>query len=106
MAKAVKAKAAAIVEPVASEPAAAAVSTISKGADTPPKAKRSRVPVAAGATALVAGREAQGLHVTKLGQIKASASAKQSRLKASGMIRLQKNRSAANKRSQGRRDSR
>lgn len=105
-AKPAKAKAIVVAEPAVSEPAAAAVSTISKGADTPPKPKRSRVPVAAGASAIVAGREAQGLRVTKLGQIKANASAKQNRLKASGMIRIQKNRSAANKRSQGRRDSR
>ena len=68
--------------------------------------KRSRVPVAAKATALVAGREAQGLRVTKQQQLKAQTAAKQDRLKASGMIRIQKNRSAANKRSQGRRDSR
>ena len=62
--------------------------------------------MAAGATAIVAGRKAQGLHVTKLDQIKASANAKQNRLKTSGFIRIQKNRSAANKRNQGRRDSR
>ena len=79
---------------------------VAKGADTGPKAKRSRRPVAAEATAIVAGREAQGLHVTELGQIKASADAKQRRLKTSGMIRIQKNRSAANKRNQGKRDSR
>ena len=44
--------------------------------------------------------------MTKEQQRSASANAKQNRLKASGMIRIQKNRSAANKRSQGRRDSR
>jgi hypothetical protein len=109
----VKAKPAVAAEPVAKAAAAAPAvtskvlaSTVAKGADTPPKPKRSRVPVAAGASAIVAGREAQGLHVTKLGQINANATAKQNRLKASGMIRIQKNRSAANKRSQGRRDSR
>ncbi len=79
---------------------------VTKGADTGPKPKRSRQPVAAGATAIVAGREAQGLRVTKQQQLLASASAKQNRLKVGGMIRIQKNRSAANKRSQGRRDSR
>jgi hypothetical protein len=99
-----KAKAVVAARPVMSESAPA--TTMSKGADTAPKPKRSRVPMAAGATAIVAGREAQGLHVTKLDQIKASASAKQNRLKAGGLIRIQKNRSAANKRSQGRRDSR
>ncbi len=95
---------AAAAEPILGEPAPAA--TMTKGADTPPKVKRSRIPVAAGATAIVAGREAQGLRVTKQQQLLASANAKQNRLKASGMIRIQKNRSAANKRSQGRRDSR
>lgn len=105
-AKPTKVKAAVVAAPAATEPTIAAVTKISKSADSPPKAKRSRVPVAAGATAIVAGREAQGLRVTKLGQLKASASAKQNRLKASGVIRIQKNRSAANKRSQGRRDSR
>ncbi len=79
---------------------------VTKGADTGPKAKRTSRPMAADATAIVAGRKAQGLHVTKQGQIKASADAKQRRLKTSGMIRIQKNRSAANKRNQGRRDSR
>jgi hypothetical protein len=97
-------KKAAVAESVASgsEPTMA----VTTGADTGPKPKWSSKPVAAGATAIVAGREAQGLHVTKLGQIKVSASAKQNRLKAGGLIRIQKNRSAANKRSQGRRDSR
>jgi hypothetical protein len=101
-----KAKPAVAAAPVVKEVAPAVASTMTKGADTPPKPKRSRVPVAAGASAIVAGREAQGLRVTKLGQIQANATAKQNRLKASGMIRIQKNRSAANKRSQGRRDSR
>jgi hypothetical protein len=102
----VKAKPVVAAEPVVKEATPAAASSMVKGADTPPKPKRSRVPVAAGASAIVAGREAQGLRVTKLGQINANATAKQNRLKASGMIRIQKNRSAANKRSQGRRDSR
>lgn len=103
-----KAKPAVAAEPVAKEAAAAptVTSTMVKGGDSPPKPKRSRVPVAAGASAIVAGREAQGLHVTKLGQLNANATAKQNRLKASGLVRIQKNRSAANKRSQGRRDSR
>ena len=72
----------------------------------PVSKKRSRVPVAAKATAIVAGREAQGLRVTKQQQLKVQTIAKQDRLKAGGLIRIQKNRSAANKRSQGRRDSR
>jgi hypothetical protein len=62
--------------------------------------------VGAHATSLEAGRKAQGLRVTKQSQLAARTAAKQDRLKASGMIRIQKNRSAANKRSQGRRDSR
>jgi hypothetical protein len=85
-----------------SEPA----TSVAQGANTGPTPKHSRRPVAAGAKAIVAGREAQGLHVTKQQQLMASANAKQSRLKASGLIRIQKNRSAANKRNQGRRDSR
>lgn len=97
-------KKAAVAESVVSE--SQSTSAMTKGADTGPKAKRSSKPVAAGATAIVAGREAQGLHVTKQQQLLASASAKQNRLKAGGMIRIQKNRSAANKRNQGRRDSR
>ena len=68
--------------------------------------RRSGKPIGADATAIEAGREIQGLHVTKQQQLLASASAKRSRLQASGLIRIQKNRSAANKRNQGRRDSR
>jgi hypothetical protein len=70
------------------------------------KTRRSGKPIGADATAIEAGREIQGLHVTKQQQLLASASAKRSRLQASGLIRIQKNRSAANKRNQGRRDSR
>jgi hypothetical protein len=73
---------------------------------TKPAAKKSRVPVGAKEPALLAGRDAQGLRVTKQQQLSARTAAKQDRLKASGLIRVQKNRSAANKRSQGRRDSR
>lgn len=73
-----------------------------------PKKKSARLQPIVGthATALEAGRKAQGLRVTKQLQLAARTAAKQDRLKASGMIRIQKNRSAANKRSQGRRDSR
>jgi hypothetical protein len=95
---------AAVAESVVNE--SQSTTAMTKGADTGPKPKRSSKPVAAGATAIVAGREAQGLHVTKQQQLLASANAKHNRLKAGGMIRIQKNRSAANKRSQGRRDSR
>ena len=70
------------------------------------KPKRAGKPFGADMTGLEAGRMAQGLRVTKKGQLMASTAAKQNRLKASGLIRIQKNRSAANKRQQGRRDSR
>lgn len=70
------------------------------------KLKRPRPVVGVHATAIEAGRKAQGLRVTKQMQLAARTAAKQDRLKASGLLRIQKNRSAANKRSQGRRDSR
>jgi hypothetical protein len=81
-----------------------------RGMDEPPASvkqpKRTGKPFEAGVTALEAGRKAQGLRVTKLQQLNASAAAKKNRMLASGMLRIQKNRSAANKRAQGRRDSR
>lgn len=87
---------------------AAVVEAVPKKPSKPtrPVAKKSRVPVGSKEPALLAGRDAQGLRVTKQQQLKANTAAKQDRLKASGLIRIQKNRSAANKRSQGRRDSR
>jgi hypothetical protein len=92
---------------VAANDEAVVVTTKPTRPTAPPKSKkRSRVPVGAKEPALLAGRDAQGLRVTKQQQLRASTAAKQDRLKASGMIRIQKNRSAANKRSQGRRDSR
>lgn len=72
----------------------------------PKKSKRPQPLIGTHATALDAGRKAQGLRVTKQSQLVARTAAKQDRLKASGIMRIQKNRSAANKRSQGRRDSR
>jgi hypothetical protein len=94
-------------------PAAEAVvasGDMQRGMDEPPatvhQPKRTGKPFEAGVTALEAGRKAQGLRVTKLQQLNASAAAKKNRLLASGMLRVQKNRSAANKRAQGRRDSR
>jgi hypothetical protein len=65
-----------------------------------------KAPVSAGLTALQAAREVQGLHITKGEQLRASTAAKQSRLKASGILRIQKSTSAANKRRQAKRDSR
>lgn len=70
------------------------------------KPRKAKPPIGTHASALEAGRKVQGLHVTKQGQLAARTAAKQDRLKASGMIRIQKNRSAANKRKQGKRDSR
>ena len=111
-AKASAAKAVVVEDVVAANVEAAVVDAQVKAARPAKSAagvkpsKRSRVPVAARATPLATGREAQGLRVTKPQQVKARTAAKQDRLRASGMIRIQKNRSAANKCSQGRRDSR
>jgi hypothetical protein len=57
-------------------------------------------------TALQAARALQGLRVSKGQQLRASTAAKQSRLKARGIVRIQKNASAANKRRQAKRDAR
>jgi hypothetical protein len=57
-------------------------------------------------TALEAARELQGLHVSKGQQLQANTIAKQARLRASGIVRVQKSTSAANKRRQAKRDSR
>jgi hypothetical protein len=57
-------------------------------------------------TALQAARELQGLRVTKGQQLSARTAAKQSRLKARGIVRIQKNASANNKRRQAKRDAR
>lgn len=92
------AKAPEAVEPVATETVPVA--------EPPKKAKRPKPVVGVHASALEAGRKAQNLRVTKQSQLAARTAAKQDRLKASGIMRIQKNRSAANKRSQGRRDSR
>jgi hypothetical protein len=70
------------------------------------KPRASRKPAATSVSAIEAGRTTQGLRVTKQQQLLAKTSAKQGRLKAAGLVRIQKNRSAANKRSQARRDSR
>jgi len=94
------------------KPAPAAVETEAEAEDevaetqASPTPKKSRPPIGTHASALEAGRKVQGLHVTKQGQRAARTAAKQDRLKASGMIRIQKNRSAANRRKQGKRDSR
>ena len=59
----------------------------------------------AGLTAMQAARELQGLRVTKAQQLRATTTAKQARLRASGIMRVQKSTSAANKRRQAKRDS-
>jgi len=71
-----------------------------------PATSKKRKPRAAGLTAMEAARELQGLHVTKGQQLRATTAAKQTRLKASGILRIQKSTSAANKRRQAKRDSR
>lgn len=91
---------------VAVTEAATAVANKTVIGATKKKPKRLQSAVSMRATAIEAGRRVQGLHVTKQSQLAARTVAKQDRLKASGLIRIQKNRSAANKRSQGRRDSR
>jgi hypothetical protein len=95
-----------VVAPVAEMPAAAPIAATTPAAEPKQKSKRPQPLIGTHATALEAGRKAQGLRVTKQSQLAARTAAKQDRLKASGILRIQKNRSAANKRSQGRRDSR
>lgn len=81
---------------------------------TPPKPTRSKKAPAirdkqatgAGMTALASAAAVQGLRVTKSKQRRAATAAKHNRLIASGIVRIQKNASSRNKRSQGKRDSR
>jgi hypothetical protein len=87
----------------AAEPAA---TVMAPAVEPKRKSKRPQPAVGVHTTALEAGRKAQGLRITKQTQLAARTAAKQDRMKASGLVRIQKNRSAANKRSQGRRDSR
>jgi hypothetical protein len=75
----------------------------------PPKRKAGQGKLAAsgvGMSALESARAVQGLRVTKGKQLRAKAAAKKSRLQASGLLRIQKNTSAMNKRRQGKRDAR
>lgn len=71
-----------------------------------PKSATSQVPVDGEATPIQAGRKAQGLQVTKTGQLRAAANATKSRVKASGAKRIHKHISARDKRNQAKRDSR
>jgi hypothetical protein len=87
-------------------PVSATAATTGKPVASRSKPRVSRKPAATGISAIEAGRTTQGLRVTNQQQLLAKTSAKQGRLKAAGFVRIQKNRSAANKRSQARRDSR
>jgi hypothetical protein len=106
-----KAPAAAAPTP-ADETETAAIQTAAKRRSKPttlPAARSGRgkrAHAGTGMTAIESARELQGLHVTKGKQLRAGSAAKKSRLQASGMMRVQKNASARNKRSQGKRDSR
>lgn len=74
--------------------------------ETPKAGRGKRASVGKGLTALAAARELQGLRTTKGKQLRARSAAKQSRLQASGLMRVQRNASARNKRAQGKRDAR
>lgn len=79
----------------------------SKDADLAPSKKRSIGPVqtkAARSTSQLAA--AQGLRVTDVQQGRIAARAKQDRLKAAGIVRIQKHSSARTRRRQGKRDAR
>ncbi len=65
-----------------------------------------RAPVGTGLAALTSARELQGLRTTKGKQLRARSAAKQSRLQASGLMRVQQNAAARNRRAQGKRDAR
>ncbi len=71
-----------------------------------PVVDRTKQTPKAGVTALAAASSLQGLRVTKAKQRNATTAAKQNRLKASGLTRVQTNASSRNKRTQGKRDSR
>jgi hypothetical protein len=72
----------------------------------PPKRATSKKSHAgAGLSAMESARELQGLHVSKGQQLRARTAAKKSRLKSSGLLRVQKSTSAANKRRQAKRDA-
>lgn len=68
--------------------------------------KGKRAHAGLGMTALESAREFQHLRVTKGKQLRATTAAKKSRLQASGLMRVQKNASASNKRRQAKRDAR
>lgn len=112
-AKSTRPKAPATAAPAAAEETeTAAIQTAPKRRSKPttlPAAKSSRGKrghAGTGMTAIESARELQGLHITKGKQLRASSAAKKSRLQVSGIMRVQKNASARNKRSQGKRDSR
>lgn len=115
-----KPKKAKTVGPTKSKPRSApAPETAVAGADSAPtialpdpvvpasKPRRSkRAAMGAGMTAIQSARELQGLRITKGKQLRASSAAKKSRIAASGLLRVQKNAAARNRRQQGKRDAR
>lgn len=96
-------------KPTAAEtetPATPAASATRTKAAAKRSTKRSKPPAKRPITVSQASGRSQGLKATKPQQLSARTAAKKDRLTASGAIRVQKNRSAANKRNQGRRDAR
>jgi hypothetical protein len=110
-------------KPTKSKPPAAPAMTIDEAFETqdgstaterPPKpsipapktGKGKRAHAGLGMTAIESAREFQGLRVTKGKQLRAETAAKQNRLQRSGIVRIQKNASALNKRRQAKRDAR
>ena len=110
-------------QPTKSKPLAGAPLTIDEAFETPddstaterpgkptipaPKSgKGKRAHAGLGMTAIESAREFQGLRVTKGKQLHAETAAKQDRLKVRGIVRIQKNASALNKRRQAKRDAR
>jgi hypothetical protein len=68
--------------------------------------KGKRAHAGLGMTPIESAREFQHLRVTKGKQLRARAAAKQTRLRESGLMRIQKNASASNERRQAKRDAR
>jgi hypothetical protein len=93
-------------EPSAEEPTVVSKPAAKPAAPAKTRGKGKKSHAGVGLTAIESARELQGLHVTQAKQLRARTAAKQSRLKASGLVRIQKNASAQNKRRQAKRDSR
>lgn len=97
---------AATAEVSAAKTAVPTVRPVKPTIESPRAGRGERASVGTGLTALAAARELQGLHTTKGKQLRARSAAKQSRLQASGLMRVQKNAAARGKRAQGKRDAR